>query len=87
MSKLNRPQKSKPGKSGLRSLGPVPSLEQHLQPDWWQRIFNSMYLKTDGDVVEDQRITKKEIDIFSELLALKWMPKFWICAVAREDIH
>ena len=32
------------------SFGPVENLESYLIPDWWKRIFNSMYLKTDGVV-------------------------------------
>ncbi len=51
-------------------LGPVEDLEEHVHPDWWRRIFNSMYLKTDADVVEDQAITRAEIDLFSRILGL-----------------
>lgn len=51
-------------------LGPVEDLEEHVHPDWWRRIFNSMYLKTDGDVVEDESITKAEVDLFVEILQL-----------------
>lgn len=53
-----------------RCRGPVPSLEEQLQPDWWRRIFNAMYLMTDGDVVEDQRITRMEVDLFTRVLEL-----------------
>jgi len=49
-------------------LGPVDSLEDHVRPDWWSNIFNSLYLKTDSDVVEDLNITRKEVDLFSEIL-------------------
>lgn len=52
------------------SLGPVPDLEQYVVPDWWRNIFNSLYLKTDADVVEDRRITADEVDLFSQLLGL-----------------
>ena len=48
----------------VRTRGPVSNLEEHVPPDWWARIFNSMYLKTDGDVVDDQWITTVEIDRF-----------------------
>ncbi|KUK13740.1 MAG: methyltransferase domain-containing protein [Synergistetes bacterium] len=51
-------------------LGPVDDLEEHVHPDWWRRIFNSMYLKTDADVVEDKGITKAEVDLFIEVLKL-----------------
>ena len=54
-----------------KTIGPISNLEQHLQPDWWKRIFNSMYLKTDADVVEDNQITKKEVDLFQKILNIK----------------
>jgi D-alanine-D-alanine ligase len=53
-----------------KSLGPVSNLEEHVRPDWWRRIFNATYLKTDGDVVDDLNITRNEVDYFSELLHL-----------------
>ncbi|NIM91823.1 MAG: methyltransferase domain-containing protein [Candidatus Aminicenantes bacterium] len=53
-----------------RVLGPVPDLEEHVHPSWWRNIFNSLYLKTDGDVVEDQKITSEETDLFSTILDL-----------------
>lgn len=49
-------------------LGPVDSLEDHVQPDWWRNIFNYLYLKTDADVVDDLNITRKEVDLFSTIL-------------------
>ena len=52
-------------------LGPVSSLEDFVSPNWWRKIFNSFYLKTDGDVIEDYNITSKEIDVFSKLLNLQ----------------
>lgn len=45
-----------------RTLGPVPDLERHLPQDWWRTLFNSVYLKTDGDVVENAAATSAEID-------------------------
>ena len=59
------------GKNGIRQksvLGPVPSLEEHVHPDWWRYIFNSLYLKTDGDVVNDQNITSKEMNFSLDIL-------------------
>ena len=59
------------GKNGgkkTKSLGPVVDLEEHVPPDWWKRIFNSLYLKTDGDIVDDQNITKQEVDYFTTIL-------------------
>jgi D-alanine-D-alanine ligase len=60
----------KPAQAGSNSLGPVMNLEDYLLPDWWQRIFNSMYLKTDAHVVEDKAITSFEIDMFTQILEL-----------------
>ena len=60
----------KPRANGARCLGPVATLEEYVRPDWWQNIFNAMYLKTDGDVVDDQSITRREVDLFSEVLKL-----------------
>lgn len=48
--------------------GPVESLEAHVLPNWWQSIFNSLYLKTDADVVEDEEMTRQEVDIFAKVL-------------------
>ncbi|MGC8778734.1 MAG: methyltransferase domain-containing protein, partial [Candidatus Caldatribacteriaceae bacterium] len=64
------PVSAKNGNKKLRSLGPIPSLEEYVRPDWWKHLFNSLYLKTDADVVEDQNITRKEVDFFLETLHL-----------------
>lgn len=60
----------KNGKNGSTILGPVDNLETHLRPDWWRRIFNSMYLKTDADVVDDKHITQTEVNLFTSVLNL-----------------
>jgi D-alanine-D-alanine ligase len=49
--------------SGLRTLGPVSDLERHLPSEWWRTLFNSLYLETDGDVVENDRNTEQEVDL------------------------
>jgi D-alanine-D-alanine ligase len=54
-----------------KSMGPVDNLEHYLRPEWWKYLFNSIYLKTDADVVEDDSITKNEVTLFSEILNLK----------------
>jgi len=64
------PKRRKKVRHLRKVLGPVQDLEQHVNPDWWGKIFNSLYLKTDGDVVEDQNITRQEVDLFSEILNL-----------------
>ena len=43
--------------SATKTLGPISDLERHLPTDWWQTLFNSLYLKTDGDVVENDANT------------------------------
>lgn len=53
-----------------RCLGPVPDLEEHVHRDWWNRIFNSLYLKTDADVIDDQDISCHEVEVFSNILKL-----------------
>ena len=53
-----------------KCLGPVLNLEEYVQKDWWNHIFNKFYLKTDGDVVNDTSITSREVDIFSEIIKL-----------------
>ena len=50
-----------------KTLGPVPNLEAHVPTDWWCRLFNGIYLKTDADVVDDLQITRKEIDLIQEV--------------------
>jgi D-alanine-D-alanine ligase len=67
----NKPQQSgRKGRHQRRVLGPVPSLEEHVRPEWWRSIFNVFYLKTDADVVNDPNITHREVDLFWEILKL-----------------
>ncbi|MCB1082519.1 MAG: methyltransferase domain-containing protein [Chlamydiia bacterium] len=44
-------------------LGPIADLEKHLPTEWWRDLFNSLYLKTDADVVENADNTTNEIDM------------------------
>jgi D-alanine-D-alanine ligase len=50
--------------------GPVTDMEAQVSPVWWDEIFDELYLKTDGDVVENAGLTRREIDLFLELLPL-----------------
>jgi D-alanine-D-alanine ligase len=50
--------------------GPVTDIEAQVSPVWWDEIFDELYLKTDGDVVENAGLTRREIDLFLELLPL-----------------
>ncbi|GAB4391794.1 MAG: methyltransferase domain-containing protein [Gammaproteobacteria bacterium] len=54
-----------------RTLGPVADLEKHLPSDWWKTLFNSLYLKTDGDVVENTDNTAQEINTLITALKLE----------------
>ncbi|MCD6034429.1 MAG: D-alanine--D-alanine ligase [Rickettsiales bacterium] len=54
-----------------RTLGPVSDLERHLPTEWWKKLFTSLYLKTDGDVVENDTNTVREVDVLVESLGLK----------------
>lgn len=55
----------------VRTLGPIPDLERHLPSDWWRTLFTSLYLKTDGDVVENDLNTVKEIDLLIKATGLE----------------
>ncbi|MDO9536047.1 MAG: methyltransferase domain-containing protein [Bacillota bacterium] len=70
VSKDRSRQKGKKVSGKVKILGSIVNLEEHVQPDWWRQIFNSVYLKTDADVVDDPNITRKEVDLFSEILKL-----------------
>ncbi len=63
-STAGKPSSPRRGKYPLaRTLGPVSDLERHLPQEWWKDLFNSLYLKTDGDVVENDQNTVKDIDL------------------------
>ncbi|NYT06221.1 MAG: methyltransferase domain-containing protein [Methanomicrobiales archaeon] len=65
------PDRRRSSRKKNRTLGPVPSLEGHVRPDWWNGLFNHLYLKTDGDVVDNPEITKNEVDIVTGILGLR----------------
>lgn len=67
----NRKTRSSHNVNTPRTFGPVSDLEQHLPSDWWRSLFNSLYLKTDGDVVENHQNTVQEIDYIEEITDLK----------------
>lgn len=53
----------RPRRSRVRPcLGPIGDLEAHLPEEWWRQLFNALYVKTDGDVVENDENTRREID-------------------------
>ncbi len=73
----------------IKCLGAVEHLEEYVEPDWWRRIFNSLYLKTDGDVIDDKSITKGEVDLLSEILNLSKEDKILdlCCGQGRHSIE
>ncbi|NNJ24925.1 methyltransferase domain-containing protein [Alienimonas chondri] len=62
---------AQPAAPSRRTLGPVQDLERHLPAEWWRGLFNSLYLKTDGDVVEDAAATAREIDLLIDAAGLE----------------
>jgi D-alanine-D-alanine ligase len=66
-SKLKRPKRA-PARS---CLGPVADLEAHLPQEWWRKLFNALYVKTDGDVVENVENTRREVDFIVAAAAIQ----------------
>jgi D-alanine-D-alanine ligase len=64
------PLKARRKKPRSFAPGPVTDIEAQVSPVWWDEIFDELYLKTDGDVVENAGLTRREIDLFLELLPL-----------------
>lgn len=63
MASVNVAKPKKPKRPSPRScLGPVADLEQHLPSEWWRQLFNALYVKTDGDVVENIENTRRDVD-------------------------
>jgi len=83
------PQAIRGTKPQIKTLGPVLNLEEHVRPDWWRTIFNSLYLKTDGDVVDDNIITRQEVDLFSKILNISTESKILdlCCGQGRHAIE
>jgi D-alanine-D-alanine ligase len=64
------PLKTRRQKPRSPAPGPVTDLEAQVSPDWWEEIFDELYLRTDGDVVENAELTHCEIDLFLDLMPL-----------------
>ena len=58
IAKAKRPKRPSP----RSCLGPVADLEAHLPAEWWRKLFNALYVKTDGDVVENNENTRRDVD-------------------------
>ncbi|NQV83475.1 MAG: methyltransferase domain-containing protein, partial [Rhodospirillales bacterium] len=61
----------KPVHPNRRTLGPVSDLERHLPTEWWRTLFNAVYLRTDGDVVENDANTRSDIDMAVNAVGLE----------------
>jgi len=66
-SKAKRPKRTSP----RSCLGPVADLEAHLPEEWWRKLFNALYVKTDGDVVENVENTRREVDFIASATAVQ----------------
>lgn len=42
-----------------------------VDPDWWKSMFDEIYLKTDARSVEDDTLTRLEVDVVCELLPIE----------------
>lgn len=42
-----------------------------IDPDWWKTLFDEIYLITDSRSIDDDEITRQEIDIFSSLIPMQ----------------
>lgn len=66
------PKAKRPKRAPARScLGPVADLEAHLPQEWWRKLFNALYVKTDGDVVENIENTRREVDFIVAAAAIQ----------------
>ena len=71
MASVNVAKPKKAKRPSPRScLGPVADLEQHLPPEWWRQLFNALYVKTDGDVVENVENTRRDVDFILAAAAI-----------------
>lgn len=67
---MTLPVKARRKKPRSLAPGPLADLESQVSPVWWNEIFDELYLKTDGDVVENAELTAREIDVFLELMPI-----------------
>jgi len=70
-------------------LGPIADLEAHLPEDWWAQLFNAIYVKTDGDVVENVQNSQRDVDLIIQLTGIQ--PDYRIldlcCGQGRHSIE
>ena len=42
-----------------------------VDPDWWKTLFDDVYLVTDSRTIDNDRVTRQEIDLFRQLVPLR----------------
>ena len=42
-----------------------------VNPDWWKTLFDDVYLRTDARSVCDADLTRREVDVFCELVPIR----------------
>lgn len=47
------------------------SIVEKLDRDWWAKIFDSLYLVTDGDIALNEHLTRREVDVITEVLRIE----------------
>ncbi len=47
------------------------TLAEKLDPEWWARIFDGLYLVTDGDIALNESLTRYEVDVITEVLGIE----------------
>ena len=67
IAKAKRPRRPTP----RSCLGPVADLEAHLPAEWWRKLFNALYVKTDGDDVENNENTRRDVDFILAAAAVQ----------------
>jgi D-alanine-D-alanine ligase len=43
----------------------------HVEPNWWQSLFDDVYLLTDAPVVCNPALTKREVDVVKQVLRIR----------------
>jgi D-alanine--D-alanine ligase len=71
MATASKPKRPKRTTAARSCLGPVADLESHLPAEWWRKLFNALYVKTDGDVVENAENTRREVDFIISAAAIQ----------------
>ncbi len=61
----------KTNRSAGQASGPDGAGGPPVSPDWWQTLFDEVYLRTDARSVQDSAVTRREVDQLVEHLGLE----------------